>query len=245
MSRLFKTILISAIIALIGVTEASAQRYWQRIDLSVNVGYATFKMDDLKAVQEEDLSYMPVEGKITNSFPGYLNFGIDAVFYDSTYFVGVLLGHTSTGGRVHYADYSGSITMDQLVKMDYNGLVGAYRIASTNAGNIFIGTNLLTYLNKVEFIYSQTLFEQSSTSGFNLQSLNFAVGPFVQIHKRLGKFLVKGNVGYEFHFGMDLFYDDPDQKYISSSGYVKVNADGFRAGVGVGYAVYTRRPKSK
>src|SRR5688572_25709865 len=108
MSRLLKTILMSSITALIGVTGASAQRYWQRIDVSVSAGYATFRMDDLKAVQEEDLSYMPVEGEITNSFPGYLNFGGEVVFYDSTYFVGVLLGHTSTGGRVHYADYSGS-----------------------------------------------------------------------------------------------------------------------------------------
>ena len=47
-------------------------------------------------------------------------------------------------------------------------------------------------------------------------------------------------------FITDLFYDDPDQKYISSSGeYAKVNADGIRVGIGVGYAVYTRRPKSK
>jgi len=109
----------------------------------------------------------------------------------------------------------------------------------------FIDTNLLTYFNKVGFTYSQTLLEQTTTSGFKLQSLNVAVGPFVQIHKRLGKFLVKGNVGYEFHFGMDLFYDDPDQKYISNSGNAKVNADGIRVGIGVGYAVYTRRPKCK
>ena len=105
---------------------------------------------------------------------------------------------------------------------------------------------MLTYFNKVEFKYSETLFEQPSISGFKLQSINFAVGPFVQIYKRFGKFFVKGNVGYEFHFGMDLFYDDPDQKYMSDSGeYVKVNADGIRLGIGVGYAVYTRRPKSK
>ncbi len=67
-----------------------------------------------------------------------------------------------------------------------------------------------------------------------------------QIHKRFGKFLVKGNFGYEFHFGMDLFYDEPDQKYITNSNEnVKVNADGIRVGIGLGYAVYTRRPKSK
>ena len=119
-----------AIAALMAITDVSAQRYWQRVDFALNVGYATFKMTDLKQMQKEQLSYMPVDAKITNSFPGYLNYSIDAVFYDSTYFVGVLLGHTSTGGRINYTDYSGSITYDQLVTMNYNGLVAAKKIAT-------------------------------------------------------------------------------------------------------------------
>lgn len=241
-----KVILLFIVTMALGVPVATAQRYWQRVDVAVNFGYATFRMNDLKDLQNDQLTYFPVQGaKITNSFPGYMNIGIDAVFYDSTYFVGTMFGHTSTGGRINYTDYSGSITMDQLVKMNYNGLVGALRIASTKAGNIFIGTNLITYFNKVELKSSQSVLGESNAQTTKLQSLNIAIGPFVQLHKRLGKFFVKGSVGYEFHIGMDLVKDS-GEKYVSSSlEYVKVNADGLRAGIGVGYAVYTRRPKSQ
>lgn len=241
-----KILSLFIVVSSLVVTTSFGQRYWQRIDVAINFGYATFRMNDLKELQQDQAGYFaPLKGEITNSFPGYLNLGVDAVFYDSTYFVGFVFGHTSTGGRIHYADYSGSVTADQLVRMNYNGVVGALRVASTKVGNIFIGTNLLTYFNKVELKYSETIFDEASTTSNKLQSLNVALGPFLQIHKRFGKFLVKGNLGYEFHLGMDLYYKESDQKYVNSSNeYVKVNADGIRAGIGVGYAVYTRRPKS-
>jgi hypothetical protein len=243
MSSLYRNITLLSVAAFAINFGACAQRYWQRIDVALNVGYATFSMSDLKDLQNEQMSYLPLDGKITNSFPGYLNFSVEGVFYDSSYFVGTLIGHTSTGGRINYSDYSGSVTMDQLVKMNYNGLVGALRIASTKAGNIFVGMNLLTYFNRVEMKYSEVVLGESASTSFKLQSINVALGPFVQLHKRLGKLFIKGYAGYELHLGMDLTYDGSDQKYTNNSNEnVKVNADGLRAGIGVGYAVYTRRP---
>ncbi|HMG90167.1 MAG TPA: hypothetical protein VK589_08905 [Chryseolinea sp.] len=241
--KMIRTYLVIA--ALMAVTEVDAQRYWQRVDIALNFGYATFKMTDLKQMQEEQLSYMPVDAKITNSFPGYLNYSIDAVFYDSTYFVGVLLGHTSTGGRVNTTDYSGSITYDQLVTMNYNGLVAAKKIANTKIGNLFIGTNLMTYFNKAKFEYSEIILGESTTSSYTLESFNVALGPFLQLHKRIRKIFLKASAGYEFHIPMELTTGDPNSVYISpaSGETFKVQADGLRLSIGVGYALYTRRPK--
>ena len=246
MSVRMKTIRTYLVIAaLMAITEVNAQRYWQRIDVSLNVGYATFKMTDLKQMQAEQLSYMPVDAKITNSFPGYLNYSIDAVFYDSTYFVGLLLGHTSTGGRINTTDYSGSITYDQLVSMTYNGLVAAKKIATTKIGNVFIGTNLLTYFNKAKFNYSEIVLGENATSSYTLESINVALGPFLQLHKRIRKIFLKASAGYEFHIPMELTTGDPNGVYISpaTGETFKVQADGLRLSIGVGYALYTRRPK--
>jgi hypothetical protein len=227
------------------ITDVSAQRYWQRVDIALNVGYATFKMTDLKQIQEEQLSYMPVDAKITNSFPGYLNYSLDAVFYDSTYFVGVLLGHTSTGGRINTTDYSGSITYDQLVTMNYNGLVAAKKIATTKIGNLFIGTNLMTYFNKAKFDYTEIVLGESATSSYTLESFNVVIGPFLQLHKRIRKIFLKASAGYEFHIPMELTNGDTNGVYISpaSGETVKVQADGLRLSIGLGYALYTRQPK--
>jgi hypothetical protein len=241
--KMIRTYLVIA--ASMAITDANAQRYWQRVDIALNFGYATFKMTDLKHIQEEQLSNMPVDAKITNSFPGYLNISVDAVFYDSTYFVGVLLGHTSTGGRINYTDYSGSITYDQLVTMNYNGLVAATKIATTKIGNLFIGTNLMMYFNKGQFNYSEIILGESATSSYTLESINVALGPFLQLHKRIGKIFLKASASYEFHIPTELTSDDPGSINIlpASDGTFKVQADGLRLGIGLGYALYTRRPK--
>ena len=227
------------------ITDVNAQRYWQRVDIALNVGYATFKMTDLKQIQKEQLSYMPVDAKITNSFPGYLNYSVDAVFYDSTYFVGVILGHTSTGGRINSTDYSGSISYDQLVTMNYNGLVAAKKIATTKIGNLFIGTNLMTYFNKVQFKYSETILGENATSSYSLESINVALGPFLQLHRRIGKIILKASAGYEFHIPTELTSDYPGgiNVFPTSDEAIKVHADGLRLGIGLGYALYTRRPR--
>lgn len=222
----------------------SAQRFGQHIDLSINAGYATFNQHSLKDFQQEVLSEMPVQGKILSSFPGYLNYSIDAIFFDSTYFVGVMMGHTSTGARIQYTDYSGSITYDQVVKMNYFGLVAAKRILSTRYGNVFLGMDLLAYRNSVEFEYSEVVLDQLYKSSISLKSLNLALGTFIQIHKRFGNFLVKGSGGYEFHMAKDLYYEESGQTFLTSSGEtLKVNADGLRFSLGIGYSVYTRKRK--
>jgi len=242
MFKVLFTLVISVLVSSAGFVYA--QRYGQRVDIAVNAGYATFNQRSLKDLQQEILSQMPPQGKITNSFPGYLNYTVDAVFIDSTYFVGILLGHTSTGGRIQYTDYSGSVTADQIVKMNYNGVVAAKRIASTKYGNIFLGANILAYRNKVNLSYSETIYDEHNKSTMQLKSLNIGLGGFVQIYKRMGRFFLKGYGGYEAHFATDLYYDTPENTYKTSSGEtVKVNADGVRLGLGVGYTVYKREAK--
>ena len=72
--------------------------------------------------------------------------------------------------------------------MTYNVFVGALKVSSTKAGNIFIGTNLITYYNKAQLKDSQVVLSESYAQTTKLQSLNIAIGPVVQLHKRPGKF---------------------------------------------------------
>lgn len=234
-----------AILVNILLTESSyAQRYGQRVIVTANAGYATTSQRSLKDYQQETLSQMPVEGKITNSFPGYLNYSFDVVFFDSTYYVGFMMGHTSTGGRIQYNDYSGSITADQLVKMNYRGVVIAKRIVPTKYGDIFLGTDLLAYYNKVELKYDEIVLDQKYSYNLQLESLNIAAGVFVMMQKRIGAFFFKGSGGYEFHFATELYEGDPENIFKTLSGKtLKVNADGFRFNLGIGYALYKRSPR--
>jgi len=221
-----------------------AQRYGQRVIVTVNAGYATTSQKSLKNYQQEMLSQMPVKGKITNSFPGYLNYSFDIVFFDSTYYAGFMMGHTSTGGRIQYNDYSGSITADQLVKMNYRGILIAKRIIPMKYGGIFLGTELLAYHNKVELKYDEIVLDQKYAYSEQLESLNIAAGFFAIAQKRVEAFFFKASVGYEFHFATELYVDDPENIFTTPSGNtLKVNAEGFRFNLGVGYTLYKRSPK--
>ena len=227
---------------LLTLLSASGIAYAQRIDVAFNIGYATFNAAGLKTMQDVWLTQMPEDAAITNAFPGYLNYRVEAVFFDSTYYVGIVLGHTSTGGRIQYADYSGAATADQLVVMNYTGFVAARRVASTSFGDIFLGGNVSIYRNKVDLKYSEVIYDTEYSSSSKYESFNLALGASAQVQKRFGRLYVKGSAGYEAHIAMDLYFGDPDNKYIMSTGEtVKVNADGLRIDIGVGYTVYTRK----
>jgi hypothetical protein len=221
-----------------------AQRIGQRMDVMGTVGYAQFEQSGLKEYQHEVLEGMPVPGKIIRSFPGYLNVGLQAIFFDSTYYVGLRVGHTSTAGRIQYTDYTGSITADQLVKMDYTGFVVAKRVATTKYGSVFLGADVIAYLNRVELIYSEIVYDEYARNKNRLSSINLALAAFVQVHKRVGRFFYTASAGYEAHLPGDLSYSTLEYKFTTTAGdYLQVNANGIRANVGMGYTLYQRGPR--
>ena len=73
-------------------------------------GGASFRMNDMKYLQEHILSSYPVEGKITSSFPPFTNASLTVFkqLYDHIR-LGGTYSYSTTGGKSSYADYSGSI----------------------------------------------------------------------------------------------------------------------------------------
>jgi len=76
----------------------------------VSGGVASFKMNDMKYLQEHILSTYPVEGRITSSFPPYTSASVTAFkqLYDYLR-LGISYSYSTTGGKSSYQDYSGEI----------------------------------------------------------------------------------------------------------------------------------------
>jgi hypothetical protein len=76
----------------------------------LGAGGASFRMNDLKYLQEHILSTYPVEGKITSSFPPFTNASLTVFkqLYDHIR-LGGTYSYSTTGSKSSYADYSGSI----------------------------------------------------------------------------------------------------------------------------------------
>ena len=91
------------------ITEASAQKS----GLSVSLGGASFKMEDMKYLMDNILDSYPAEGAIISSFPPYYSGSVNFIrqFYPHLR-ASAGYSFTSTGARANYTDYSGDIATD-------------------------------------------------------------------------------------------------------------------------------------
>lgn len=76
----------------------------------LGAGAASYRMNDMKYLQEHILSTYPVEGKITSSFPPFTSASLTVFkqLYDHIR-LGGTYSYSTTGGKSSYADYSGNI----------------------------------------------------------------------------------------------------------------------------------------
>lgn len=79
----------------------------------LTAGVASFRMTDMKYLQEYILSTYPVEGKVTSSFPPYTSASLTVFKQMYDYLrVGGSYSYSTTGGKTSYQDYSGEIFTD-------------------------------------------------------------------------------------------------------------------------------------
>lgn len=205
----------------------------QRVIAGLNVGYATFRMSDLKDFQVQIRGGYGVEMRQVETFPGYLNFSGNLLFGFNKFYVGVLAGHTSTGGRLHYSDYSGSMTSDQFVRMNYIGHVIGAKINRGTLYEVFLGGTLLYFKNRLLLEERLYVGDQESVLQLDYTSENIATGPFVEVRRNLGRFMARASAGAELHVPTPLSSND-DQLGDSDEG-ITVQPGGLRVNVGVAY----------
>lgn len=94
----------------------------QSISMEGFVGYGTYGMNDLKKVLQVHLEAVDLPVRITEDFPAYVNGGFQFGFYHDDFETGLRFGHYSTGGRVHYRDYSGEYSFNVTINAYTSGV---------------------------------------------------------------------------------------------------------------------------
>jgi hypothetical protein len=84
----------------------------QNISVEGFAGYGTYQMRDLKNLLQVELEEVEIPVRITENFPPYVNGGFQVGVHHDFFETGFRYGHYSTGGRVHYKDYSGEYGFD-------------------------------------------------------------------------------------------------------------------------------------
>ena len=98
---------------------------FSQLSIRASIVQGSYNMTDLHDLLDEIIGDYTAEGialKATSDFPAYYTTQIQLLKYiTSKYQIGLVWQHLSTGARLHYSDYSGSIFTDLFVNSEAVG----------------------------------------------------------------------------------------------------------------------------
>jgi len=170
----------------------------------VKGSYNFFNMSDLKNLQQEfydDLIQQGIGAKITDSYPAH--YGLQAglliplaLSSAKEIRLGGFVDFTSTGGRVHYSDYSGEIKIDQKATAVSIGATISFSAYTKDIFQLYLDLNTRIIFSKLKNEISSRLFEQTETQTLDFSSVSFGFEPAI---------VPSINV-YPFNFGISVSY---------------------------------------
>lgn len=211
--------------------------------LSISTGHGSYLMSDMKVFQKQIDHDFPVNARITESFPAFVFFQASVVMQpkDPFFFKAVSIAFGSTGGRVHYSDYSGAIGFDQLLNfISASGFVGGtlafeekylFVQAGLKPGIVMSGLNMKFY---------QQMGDEESRESYKFTSLNLTAEPTILLTKEFGRVGVHAFAGYNITVvSGKLFSKENEGAFLIGSDNKPLKADwtGYRFGVGLDYTL--------
>jgi hypothetical protein len=151
-----------------------------KLDLSAYAGYAIYKMEMLKELNQSIQESLAFEVKTVNNFDPGFYFGASVQTRIShRVSLGLVFQYHTTGSRIGQKDYSGSYTFDQIANCYLAGIKPEISIldsklftlsASVTSGLLFTG---------LEMSESLILFEIENNNSESLSALSGAIYPAV------------------------------------------------------------------
>jgi len=173
----------------------------------LGAGGASFRMSDMKYLQEHILSTYPVEGKITSSFPPFTNVSLTVFkqLYDHIR-LGGTYSYSTTGGKSSYADYSGSIYTEMNAISHRLGAYLAYAVLGGDRLELNLNGHLdANYTNlTIQSYYTIYNFTDGLSNKYR------SISPAISVGGELMYKLKKASLGLEAGYLVDLKGDLKD-----------------------------------
>ena len=221
----------------------------QELTFSVVPQYGSYDMSDLKDLQSEQAKNISdslnTSPKTMYNFPAYWGFRVSTRYVKNRHNYSFHVGYNTTGGRIHYSDYSGEIKVDKKVSNTNFALGYSYALLNSEHFKLSAGIALgiafstIDAENLVEIYVSeekvQYTREYHGHQLFTSPEICFSYAPF--------KFLfLELTAGYHYQLNSSAMHDDSagDLKN-NKGGNVSPNWSGYRLGAGIGYKINLKK----
>jgi hypothetical protein len=229
------------------LTFMTSLAYSQNLKFGTGITYGTYSMKGLKEFQRETLpalSFVPV--KIVESFPATIGYDIHFSFSKGKFMLGGYYSFASTGGRIHYKDYSGEIKFDQIVSGKSVGASTVWKINSANQYNIVVGFRTGITISNLLIDNTISVNDQSDVNqSYLFKSLNLTISPLIEVEYPLGGFIIYAATRYEANVaksGLNLNGNDDVFIELDSGENLKADWEGLRISAGVKYKINLSKP---
>lgn len=208
---------------------------YAQVEISAGIGMGTFSMRELKDLQKQIQSGYPVDAKITEQFPAY-------VIYDASIsrklksngFLGIYYQYGSTGGRVHYEDFSGEIYSDQLLHYSTLGLTIGQELALKNNFSLRLDFHPGATFTRLEITDVTKVGNEGYRETYKFRSINATLQPTIELYKSWQQFGIRVFAGFHLAaYSGKLKYEENKEAYLTNGGNdpIVANWNGLRLGI--------------
>lgn len=226
--------LISLISLILFWQSTLAQTY-----ITTDIGIATYSMSDLKILQKNIFDNPPVKLNVVQIFPPFLLYKIGLKHYqNSNLILGGEVLFTSTGGRIVYSDFSGSIKGDQLVNVFSVGPKVGYKISQSNKFGLEIESLATFDYTNLELKNSLIVGSQTNSSSEKFVAYGVSLHPRFNFNYSFKFIVIYAYLGGQITVIQNPFIwkeDNESQISIDGKNGLKPQWSGLRSGIGIGF----------
>lgn len=215
----------------------------QEIQIGFGSGLGSYKMDDLKKMNNLVVKSIPFQTKIVSDFPSYWYYCPYLVFKGKSASFGLFYNYESTGSRISSADYSGEFRLDMKIHSNSTGFIIGYDIRVFS--NFYLGIYSILGLGFTDLKVNEYLQTGDDsymhTSKFNIMSE--IIEPGVNLNYK-SKFVgVKMKFGYLFQAKYNSFTAGKNSGINLDND--KPNWNGYRIGLSLYYPLKLNRKSNQ
>lgn len=170
-------------------------------ETTISLGYGTYQLTDLRTFQKQSIPDIGVDVESVSSFPAYYNYQLSVLYYlKGKWGIGATGSFFSTGGRNHYADYSGFYKLDMLIDAKNAGLVFNRKIVLLTDWYLIPEISSGVKWSNLKLNEDITVFSETETTDYILNSFGWWIEPRLRMCYQPFSFIMIGtSVGYEYN----------------------------------------------